>query len=168
MDQGLRAEIQEFQAREIELLQSRQYEQWLNLFTSDLRYFMPIVSVLEKAGEEGSDGPVGKLAYFDDTLETLRLRVQRTDSRFAWTEIPPSRVRYFTQILRIEGSSASGEAVVNCNLIVYQTRLERDETFFVGERVDNLRRVNGDWRISSRKIVIDRSVVPGKNLSIFF
>ena len=47
----LRAEIEEFQSYEIELLQDRQYEEWLTLFTDDTHYWAPIVSRVERFPE---------------------------------------------------------------------------------------------------------------------
>jgi 3-phenylpropionate/cinnamic acid dioxygenase small subunit len=167
MRSELRIEVEEFQAKETRLLQTGSYDQWLELFTDDLCYSMPIVPVRDTRSE--TKPRLGDLAYFDDTLETLRLRVERTKSRFAWTEIPPSRVRYFTQITNISPESESvGDIQVVSNVLIYQTRLELDETLFIGERLDVLRRVTGELKIASRTVTLDRSVVPGKNLSIFF
>src|SRR5688500_10827302 len=120
MDRELRAEVQELQAREIRLLQAGRYEEWLGLFTDDLHYWMPIVPVRDTRKETEPDRHA--LAYFDDTLETLRLRVKRTSSRLAWTEIPPSRVRYFLQISDLTQGPSAGHALVVSNLLVYQTR----------------------------------------------
>ena len=35
-------EVQDFLYREAELLDERRYEEWLDLFTEDARYFMPM------------------------------------------------------------------------------------------------------------------------------
>jgi 3-phenylpropionate/cinnamic acid dioxygenase small subunit len=165
MNETVRGEIQEFQAREVRLLQNGRYDEWLQLFTDDVRYWMPIVAVGETR-EESVSGEAD-LAYFDDTLETLRLRVKRLSSKFAWVEIPPSRVRYFLQITQIEPKDGQSEILVRTNFLTYQTRLEKEENFFVGEREDVLRRVQGEWKISARRVIVDRNILPGKNLSIF-
>ena len=166
MDQTSRhatmAAIQAFQAHEILLLQSRRYVDWLKLFTADLHYWMPVASV----NETGEAAAPDELAHFDDTLETLTMRVRRAMSRFAWTEHPPSRIRYFVMPLWFDQQADNVE--VDSNLMVYQTRLQREENLFVGSRKDVLRRVDGDFRIAARKVTLDRSVVAAKNITVFF
>ena len=48
------------------------------------------------------------------------------------------------------------------------SRAEAAEDFYVGTRRDLLRRVEGGWKISRRRMVLDQAVMTAKNLSIFF
>ena len=57
---------------------------------------------------------------------------------------------------------------VHCNFIVYRSRGETEQDFYVGAREDRLRRVDGGWKIASRRMVLDQNVLTAKNLSIFF
>jgi 3-phenylpropionate/cinnamic acid dioxygenase small subunit len=57
---------------------------------------------------------------------------------------------------------------VHSNFIVYRTRLETDEDFFVGKRVDTLRKSEGGWKIAKRVMQLDQTVLNAKNLSVFF
>jgi 3-phenylpropionate/cinnamic acid dioxygenase small subunit len=162
--QATMLEIQAFQAREIMLLQSRRYEDWLKLFTTDLHYWVPVSSVND-AGETAAQN---ELAHFDDTLETLTMRVRRAMSRFAWTEHPPSQVRYFVMPLSLEDDRSTGKVQVQSNFLVSQTRLQREQNLFVGTRQDTLQRVDGDFRIAARKVDLDRVVLGAKNITVFF
>ena len=54
------------------------------------------------------------------------------------------------------------------NFIVYGSRSETEQDFYVGTRRDALRRADGALRISSRKITLDQNVLVAKNISIFF
>jgi 3-phenylpropionate/cinnamic acid dioxygenase small subunit len=56
---------------------------------------------------------------------------------------------------------------VDCNLLVYQARLEKTECFFVGRREDLLRRASSGWQIARRKIVLDQILLP-RSISLFF
>jgi hypothetical protein len=38
----------------------------------------------------------------------------------------------------------------------------------VGKREDILRRVNGQWKITQRKVILDQNVLLAKNLTFFF
>ncbi|MBI3326598.1 MAG: hypothetical protein HYZ81_07845 [Nitrospinae bacterium] len=51
------------------------------------------------------------------------------------------------------------------------TRERQEETetdFFVGKREDLLRKVNGQWKIARRTIILDQNVLLAKNLTVFF
>lgn len=152
-----------FQAREVAALQSADYDNWLAMMAPDVTYRVPVVSVSEdvKATESGPC----ELAHYDDNLETLKIRVARMRSRMAWTEIPPSRVRYFIEPISIKTEGA--DVLVRSNFMVYQTRLQREENWYVGLRDDRLRRDGASFLLAERVAVIDRTVLPGKNLTVF-
>jgi 3-phenylpropionate/cinnamic acid dioxygenase small subunit len=50
---------------------------------------------------------------------------------------------------------------------VFQTRPGRFEQTFYGERVDRLRRLDGQWRIARRRVMLDHSPLP-RAISILF
>ncbi len=60
------------------------------------------------------------------------------------------------------------ELTVHCNFIVYRSRGETEQDFYVGAREDRLRCVDGGWKIANRRMVLDQNVLTAKNLSIFF
>ena len=60
----------------------------------------------------------------------------------------------------------SGDLDVRCNLLVYQSRLERTEVSYVGRREDRLCEAGSSLRIRRRKIILDQTLVP-RTLSIF-
>ena len=169
MGEGLRHEVEEFLYDEAELLDERRFREWLELFTDDARYWMPVRGNRlqvpgEVAGElSGRDGNF----YFDDTKAALRIRVERLYTGAAWAEIPPSRTRHLISNVRIKRESGS-EIEVHSNFLVYRTRLEHDRDLFVGTRADLLRRVNGRWKIAARTIVLDQAILDAKNISVFF
>ena len=56
----------------------------------------------------------------------------------------------------------------HCNFMVYRSRGETEQDFYVGARQDQLRRVDGAWKIANRRLILDQNVLTAKNLSIFF
>ena len=60
------------------------------------------------------------------------------------------------------------ELRVYSNFIMYRTRGETEEDFYVGSREDVLRRENGQLRVAYRKVVLDQTVLLAKNVSNFF
>src|SRR5690242_3898187 len=59
------------------------------------------------------------------------------------------------------------DIAVDCNFLVYRTRLERDEDFFIGMHYDRLRHSHGEFKIAQRVIIIDQAVLAAKNINIF-
>jgi 3-phenylpropionate/cinnamic acid dioxygenase small subunit len=109
-----------------------------------------------------------ELAIFDETKETLRGRIARLDTGMAWAEDPPSRTRHLITNIEVEPGDAASEVKVYSNFMVYRSRAETEQDFYVGARRDVLRRVAGDWKIAGRKVVLDQNVLLAKNFSIFF
>ena len=166
MSSQLREEIEDLLYLEAQLLDGRRFNEWLELFTDDLRYWAPVRdSVLGNKIDEEVAKP-GESAYFDDTKQTLKMRVARLYTGQAWAETPPSRTRHFVSNIRIAASNGP-EVEVDSYFLAYRTRLETDQDMYVGLRQDLLRRVEGQLKIARRTITLDQTVLLAKNISIF-
>ena len=173
-------EIEQFLYREARLLDNRQFHRWAELLADDLRYWMPMrsnrypanskaIASLDEAHRETHDlTEAHELAVMDETRESLIRRIERLDSGFAWAEDPPSRTRHFISNVELEPTENPSEIRAYSNFILYRTRGEREEDFYVGSREDILRRTGETWQITYRKIVLDQSVLSAKNVSNFF
>jgi len=165
--------VEEFLYHEAELLDERRYEEWLDLFTEDARYWMPMrrnVPADAPAREftrEGAD-----VNWFDEGKDTLTRRVKQIRTGVHWAEQPPSRICHMVSNVQILGASPAGpspaEVAVKSRFLIYRNRVETETDLLVGKREDLLRRVDGSWRIARRKIVLDQSVLLAKNLTFFF
>ena len=123
---------------------------------------MPLASGKENVyGED-------ELGLFDEDIRTLTARVARLDTGMAWAEDPPSRTRHLITNIEVAPDASESELTVHSNFIVYRSRGETEQDFYVGARQDRLRRVDGAWKIASRRMVLDQNVLTAKNLSIFF
>ena len=98
----------------------------------------------------------------------MQRRVARLDTGMAWAEDPPSRTRHFVTNVEVQPGDKEGELKVYSNFIMYRTRAETEEDFYVGSRQDVLRIVGGDFEIAYRRIVLDQNVLLAKNVSNFF
>jgi 3-phenylpropionate/cinnamic acid dioxygenase small subunit len=168
MNNDLRRQIEDFLFLEAELLDERRLREWLDLFTDDARYWMPIRhNPLERPADVQDElSKPGEGYYFNDTKETLKIRVERVYSNQAWAEMPPSRTRRLISNVRVKKDDGR-EIEVDCNFFVYRTRMEKDEDIFVGTRKDVLRRAGGGMKIARRTIILDQAVLNAKNISIF-
>ena len=87
----------------------------------------------------------------------------------AWAEDPPSRTRHFVANIEVEPGDTDGETHgLFATFIVYRSRAETEQDFYVGARRDVLRRVDGAWKIAQRRLVLDQNVLTAKNVSMFF
>ncbi|WP_435348628.1 aromatic-ring-hydroxylating dioxygenase subunit beta [Haloarchaeobius sp. HRN-SO-5] len=155
-----------FYNREAELLDDKELEEWLTMLTEDVRYDMPIRVSREKTAER-SEFSVEGYNYRED-YSTLEARVERFQSEFAWSEDPPSRTRHFVTNVRVEDVDGD-ELTVKTNLLLYRGQGEdTDGTVLSAERVDTLRRVDDDLKLAERDIHLDHTVLPMKNISVFF
>jgi 3-phenylpropionate/cinnamic acid dioxygenase small subunit len=169
----LEREVANFLYHEAEVLDERRYEEWLDLLADDVRYWMPIrrnVRLAELEREftrEGQD-----VNWFDEGKDTLTRRVQQILTGVHWAEEPLSRLCHMVsnvQLLAVEPSMLEPARVtVKSRFLIYRNRVETETDILVGKREDTLRRVEGGWKISRRKIVLDQNVLLTKNLTFFF
>jgi 3-phenylpropionate/cinnamic acid dioxygenase small subunit len=170
----LKQEVEDFLYAEAELLDQRQFAEWLDLLDNDLVYFMPMrrnVKFGRHAAEENTR--LGRdISWFDEDKWTLSKRIEQIMTGVHWAEEPLSRVCHTVsniQILDARPSLAAPQEVsVRSRFIVYQNRLEDETNFFVGKRNDLLRQVEGRWKLGKREIILDQSVLLSKNLTVLF
>ena len=169
----LKEEISEFLYQEAEMLDERNFAEWLDLLDDDIRYWMPMrrnVKSNEMDREftrEGQD-----INWFDEGKETLERRVNQILTGVHWAEEPLSRIHHLitnVQLLNATPSAADPtEVAVRCRFLVYRNRVETETDFLIGKREDTLRKVSGSWKIAERKITLDQNVLLAKNLTFFF
>jgi 3-phenylpropionate/cinnamic acid dioxygenase small subunit len=169
----LREDVEQFLYREAELLDERRYEEWLDLFTDDVHYFMPMRRNVPRDEPEREFTRAGAdVSWFDEGKDTLARRVKQILTGIHWAEEPPSRICHMISNVQIAGAgggeTAPSEIAVKSRFLVYRNRVETETDFLVGKREDLLRRVNGGFKIARRKIVLDQSVLLAKNLTFFF
>jgi 3-phenylpropionate/cinnamic acid dioxygenase small subunit len=180
MREDILRDVERFLYREARLLDERRFHEWLDLLTDDVRYWMAGRSTRYPRSSKAiagsnpqrraeSDGTVTEeLAILDETKATLAGRIARLDTGMAWAEDPPSRTRHLITNIEVEPGDTASELRVHCNFVVYRTRAETEQDFYIGARQDILRSVDGGWKIAHRKLVLDQNVLLPKNVSVFF
>lgn len=169
----LKADIEDFLYMEADLVDNRRFEEWLDLFTEDATYFMPIrrnVKFGQHAERENTRQGEG-ISWFDENKWTLRKRVEQILTGVHYAEEPLSRVTHMVtnvQILSIRHTDTGREVDVRSRFLVYQNRVEYETYFFVGRRTDTLRESPTGWTIAAREIILDQNVLLAKNLTTFF
>ena len=161
-DDPLWRDVERFYRREILLLQDRRYREWLDLMDASITYRVPVTtSTLEGLVERD-----GELGYYDENLELLKARVAKLESKQSWVEQPPSRLRYFVQVIDVSRRE-DGSLFARSNLLLLQYRWNMDQQFS-GGRTDTLVQTETGLRLQARMVVLDRQAVGKQGLSVFF
>lgn len=103
--------ISAFLYREARLLDEHRFEEWLELFTDDATYVLPI-----------KDAPPPEPALIRDSKSRMEERVYRLTRTFAPAQSPPSLTQHDVTNVEVLGEEASGALLVACNMSVHELR----------------------------------------------
>lgn len=159
-------EVVEWLHTEAELLDDGNEARWLEeMVSTEIIYRVPLRQTVERARGTGfADGAY----HLDETYGSLGSRVARNQTKYAWAEDPPSRIRHFVSNVRV-AEAGDGSLAVRSNLLILRTRQEQTvPQIFAGERHDELRREEGALRLHRRTVLLDLTVIGTHNLAIFF
>jgi 3-phenylpropionate/cinnamic acid dioxygenase small subunit len=155
-------EVELFYRREVLLLQDRRYAEWLETMDTTISYRVPVTT----STLDGLVTREDELGYYDEDIELLRARVAKLESKQSWVEQPPSRLRYFVQVIDVSRQE-DGALVVRSNLLLLQYRWNMEQQFS-GARTDTLVAGESGLRLQQRRVVLDRQAVGNQGLSVFF
>ena len=158
------AEAVQFLYFEAQLLDDQRHAEWLDLLTDDITYQMPVRRNLRGGGPSAYSEDTN---IFSENLASLRVRVRKLSTEYAWAETPPSRTRHHISNVRVSETNREDELRVSSNVLVYRTRGDDPAPdLFSAERQDLLRRVNGGWRLARRLVLLDQTVIGVRHLAI--
>lgn len=160
-------EVEKFLYDEAALLDAHDYAAWVDLFSDDTHYFMPIRRTRLRRELSKEFTQPGEMAYFDDDKMILMARLAKVSSGTSWAEDPPSRTRHLITNVRVLDDRGD-ELEVESNFHTYRTRLKSEVDSWVGLRKDVLRRHEGSFLIAKRHIHLEQSILLARNLSTFF
>lgn len=160
-------EVEQLLYLEAALLDAHDYEAWLDLFTDDAHYFMPIRRTVMARDADREFTTPDEMAWFNDTKPQLAGRVTKLQTGRSWAEDPPSRTRHLVTNVRVTADDGS-EVSVESSFHLYRTRLKSEEDSWIGSRHDVLRRTDAGLRIARRTILLEQTVLLSRNLSSFF
>jgi 3-phenylpropionate/cinnamic acid dioxygenase small subunit len=131
-----------FVRHEARLIDEQRFDEWLDLFTDDARYWMPL--------ELGQTDPVlHNNLYYDDKV-LLRIRVERLKSAKTYSQKPKSRCHHLLQEPVVEQSD-NGVVQTWTPFHYVETRLD-EQTLFAGWARHTLVTLNGTLRIRLKRV----------------
>lgn len=154
-----------FLNKEAELLDNAELLQWLNVLAPDIDYRIPVRVTREDKGEKGFSSSAYVMIEDYDSIKT---RVERLNTDYAWSEQPRSRLRHLISNIRPISQGEGHEIEVKSNFIVYKGRGDSPSyELLCGERVDVLRRVDNEFKIAKRTVYLDQTTLPMSYISFF-
>jgi 3-phenylpropionate/cinnamic acid dioxygenase small subunit len=154
------AELEQFLYREARLLDAGRFDEWLDLFTADATYWVPL--------EAGQKDPIETCSIIYDDRTLLEMRVRQYRHPRAHARVPFARtVHQVSNVVLLEERAERGEATVGSTLVLIEFRAERQRTF--GALVEHrLRRAGGDWKIAAKRVDLVNSEGELDGLAVLF
>lgn len=162
-------EVSNFLHHEANLLDERRFQEWLDLLTEDVHYFMPL-SRNVKHGEhaEKEHTKAGRdVNWFDEGKWTLTKRLEQIQTGVHWAEEPLSRSAHLLTNILVQEVKGD-EVAVSSKFLMYRNRDDRESDILVGSRRDTLRLVDGKLKLARRAIYLAQNVLLAKNLTVLF
>ena len=151
-------QIEQFLYHEAYLLDTQRFEEWLDLFTEDATYWVPL--------EQNQDDPLETSSIIHDDRTLLELRVKQTRHPRAHARTPAARTVHQVGNVRLLGES-DGELRVASTLVLVEFRAERQRVW--GGLVEHrLRSARDTFRIAHKRIDLVNSEGELDGIAILF
>ena len=135
--------VERFLYRQAEILDEKQWEDWLTLFTDDGHYWMP-------AEPDQADGDGFPNIFWED-LNLMRLRIRRNDHPRAHSQAPANRLCHVVSNVIIEDEDASGDIVVRSRFHCAEY-LRYDIRSFTGKYRHYLKKSGDSYQIALQRV----------------
>ena len=133
---------EQFLYHEARLLDGQRYEEWLELFTADATYWVPL--------EQGQQDPYETSSLIHDDRTLLELRVKQLRHPRAHARQPLARTVHQVGNV-VELGRANGELRIGSTLTVVEFRHEKQRLY--GALVEHRLRTSGDtFRIAHKRV----------------
>ncbi len=156
VSRDLQHEVEQLLFQEAKLLENRRFDEWLELLTRDVIYWVP------NAREDSDISDEAMISY--EGYDELRARTVRLQHPLNPTQKPPPRTRHFITNVSAKAGD-EGELHVRCNLLVYVSK-DGKVVHHPGTSEYRLREEDGAWRIASKKVYLITNDLPLTQLPI--
>lgn len=151
-----REAVEAFLFHEARCADENRYDEWLALWTGDVRYWIP-------ANLDDYD-PDEHVSIIYDDRERLVDRIARLKSGGAWAQEPQSRMRRIISNVQLEPAERPKEVGVVSNFVLGELRRGRESVYFAQQK-HVLRLTSDGLRMAAKTIVLVKNNEPLHNLS---
>ena len=149
----------EFLYREARLADEARYAEWDALWTEDGVYWVP-------ATTDSKVDPEHHISHIYDNRARIDTRVKLLQTGHRYSQEPASLMRRLISNIEVEGGG-DGELIVESNFILGELSIQatHEMHWWVGRTTHRLRRVDGELRMSGKKVVLINAAEPLPNLA---
>ncbi|OJY40027.1 MAG: ring-hydroxylating dioxygenase subunit beta [Pseudonocardia sp. 73-21] len=137
-------QIEQFLYREARLADEHRYDDWEALWTDDALYWVP-------AGSDDAD-PMTRMSVVHDNRNRIATRVKQFNTGRRHSQTPTSRLRRVVSNVEII-DDAGDDLTVEANFVLVESR-ERGKEIWAGRYTYRLRMVDGDLKMSYKKVAL--------------
>lgn len=134
---------------EMQLLDSAAYERWMDLFTDDGLYWVPV--------DRNQESPIGHVSLFNDNKEIMRTRVERLRHPMIHVQIPASRSCRMLSSVRVKRRKEGSGLVVTGKYLLVEYRPGHNQQVIAGDAEYHLVETGAGLKIHLKKIVLINS-----------
>lgn len=159
MTQITAQDLIDFVYNEAALLDQLHFESWLDLFTDDAYYWMPLA--------HGQTDPIlhGSLMYEDKLL--LKIRVERLTGQRTFSQQPKSRCHHLLQRPEVKDFDAKADEHIVRTAFHYTETRDDTQTIYVGWVTHHLVNENNQLRIRLKRVDLLNCDAPFSNIQLF-
>jgi len=138
--------VEEFLFHEARLLDERRFEDWLDLFTNDGRYWVP--------ASPDQQSPLDELSLYYEDKALLDVRIRQIRHPRYYAQAPETRTRHVIGNIEFEdGAETDDEIRTRASFVMLEYRDEHRRVFG-GEVRHRLRRIDDGLRIEFKRVDI--------------
>ena len=153
------ADLVAFVQNEARLIDEHRFEEWLDLFVDDGRYWMPL--------EWGQTDRILQASLMDEDKFLLRVRIERLKGNRTFSQKPKSRCHHLLQATTIDArDDAAGAYQLYTPFHYVETRLD-EQTLFAGWAKHHLVVDNGQLRIKLKRVDLVNCDAAFGNIQLF-
>ena len=132
-----------FLLHEARLLDEGKFDDWLALFTPDVRYWVP--------SEPGQESPLDTVSLIYDDRRLLETRVRRLSSPRIYSQEPRSRTSRIVTNVTIEEDPDPASTLVRSKFMLVEFR-RNEQRIFGGTSFHRLTEADGEIRIAWKRV----------------
>lgn len=148
---------------ETRLLDERKLEEWARLFTEDGIYWLPLGAGHDYRTEQ---------AILCDNAQQRSMRVHQLLNYTHFAQDPPSRLIHFVSNVEVE-EAGTDQILVRCNTLIQELRPGDFQELQIGlgnqralaARCEYRIRIDGEWKIAEKKVLLLDRDQPVSNLT---
>ena len=135
--------VEQFLYRQAELLDTKQWQAWIDLFTPDGVYWMP--------PEPSHKTWEGMPAIFAEDKNLMRVRMGRVQHPDAWSQRPLWGTNHLVSNVVIDKVAKNGDVTARSRFHMMELRRD-DVRHFAGQYTHHLKKAKGGYRIKLQRV----------------